>query len=342
MAFYKINVRTADQANTSFRCTILMTEAERLRSLFICSQMWAMCSTARYWENWPALEKLKELDPDMNEKIASFEMTMNHLFLVSISCHEKYDKPGWLKQHTFIPHSSGTQEVKVRLLADLFPGQSFVSGSQTSTIHYVLMWQLERVLVFLHLMRKNPHLHDLIQTEPPSRAPSPNPPHWELKLQHMNLGVTKTFTQSIRESRFVPFSIKFDKSDGKTLLLFWHRWLDIFSSYISSQVTNYNLAIPWQRGQMINWYVLLNIGALTFDCLKKLTLWFLLIWDSLGLPHPWTARNHCMICHNPAWNTKDLVKYLGDPELSYRTFNKHGLSLSSSFVIKGYAKNISQ
>lgn len=122
----------------------------------------------------------------MNEKIASFEMTMNHLFLVRISCHEKYHRPGWLKQHTFIPHCSGTREVKVRLLADLFPGQSFVSGSQTSTIHYVLMWQLEKVLVFIHLMRKNPHLHDLIQTEPPSRAPSPNPPHWELELQHMN------------------------------------------------------------------------------------------------------------------------------------------------------------
>ena len=104
----------------------------------------------------------------------------------------KIPQTGWLKQQTFIAHSSGGLEAgksKIKALADSVSGESSLSSSyRWLSSHCVLTWQKVALWglfykALIPLMRVPPSW--------PNHLPKAHlliPSHWELGFQHTDFG----------------------------------------------------------------------------------------------------------------------------------------------------------
>ena len=100
----------------------------------------------------------------------------------------------WLKQHTFISHSSEAGKSKIKAPAHSVPDESSLPGQQAVT--FSLCPHMAERAVFLFsssykatnpIVRVSPSWPHLTLTT--SQRPHLQiPPHWRLRLQYMNLG----------------------------------------------------------------------------------------------------------------------------------------------------------
>lgn len=114
-----------------------------------------------------------------------------------------------LKQHTFVPHSYGSWQFKIKLLGDSVPGVGS-SWLVDSPLFTVSSHSREQALVSLPplLMALMPSWEPYPMTSADlnhvPKAPLPETVTWELGPQHRNLGVGHTNVQSIAVPKYLP------------------------------------------------------------------------------------------------------------------------------------------